>query len=179
MRNAIAILLLLLSSALTCRAAPPTDESIDTLLTLTKTASLLESMYGNMEQVMRQTIAQAVAGKSLSAEQQRFLDAAPARFVGVMRQELSWESLKPVYLKIYRENFTQEEIDGLISFYQKSGRNSIRQQDANRHARVHDEYAVQNETDDGKDAGGYETSARGSESLQVAGRPGWPSKSGQ
>jgi hypothetical protein len=118
MRNAIAILLLLLSSALTCRAAPPTDESIDTLLTLTKTASLLESMYGNMEQVMRQTMAQAVAGKSLSAEQQRFLDAAPARFVGVMRQELSWESLKPVYLKIYRENFTQEEIDGLISFYQ-------------------------------------------------------------
>ncbi len=118
MRQAIAILLLLLSSVLTCAAAQPTSESIETLLTLTKTEALIESVYGNVEQAMRQGMAQAVAGKNLSAEQQRSLEATPKRFVTIMREELSWESLKPMYIEIYRDSFTQEEIDGLIAFYQ-------------------------------------------------------------
>ena len=118
MRHAIAILLLLLSSVLTCTAAQPTSESIDTLLTLTKTEALLDSMYGNVEQVMRQAMAQAVAGKSLSDEQRRYLEATPKRFITFMREELSWDSLKPMYIEIYRDSFTQEEIDGLIAFYQ-------------------------------------------------------------
>jgi len=118
MRNAIPILLLLLSSALTCSAAPPTSESIDTLLTLSKSESRLESIYETMEQAMRQGMAQASVGKSLSAEQQRVLETAPKRFVDVMRNEFTWESLKPMYIEIYRDTFTQDEIDGLISFYQ-------------------------------------------------------------
>ncbi|TMH03840.1 MAG: DUF2059 domain-containing protein [Betaproteobacteria bacterium] len=63
-------------------------------------------------------MARAVAGKSLSAEQQRYLEATPQRFVTIMREELSWENLKPMYIEIYRDSFTQEEIDGLIAFYQ-------------------------------------------------------------
>ena len=118
MRQAIAILLLLLSSVLTCAVAQPTSESIEALLTLTKTEALVESVYGNVEQAMRQGMAQAVAGKNLSAEQQRYLEATPKRFVTIMREELSWESLKPMYIEIYRDSFTQEEIDGLIAFYQ-------------------------------------------------------------
>src|SRR5205823_10830451 len=57
-------------------------------------------------------------GKSLSDEQRRYLEAAPRQFVTIMREELSWESLKPMYIEIYRDSFTQEEIDGLIAFYQ-------------------------------------------------------------
>ena len=67
---------------------------------------------------MRQGMAQASVGKSLSAEQQRVLETAPKRFVDVMRNEFTWESLKPMYIEIYRDTFTQDEIDGLISFYQ-------------------------------------------------------------
>ena len=117
MRNIIAVLVLLLSSAVGCRAEPPTDESINTLLTITKTEAVLESVYGSMEQAMRQGMTLAAAGKPLSAEQQRFFEAAPKRFAGVMREELSWESIRPIYIELYKDNFTQEEIDGLIAFY--------------------------------------------------------------
>ena len=34
-----------------------------------------------------------------------------------MRQEITWASLKPMYIKIYKETFDQEEIDGLTAFY--------------------------------------------------------------
>jgi hypothetical protein len=118
MRNAIPVLLLLLGSALTCSAAPPTGESIDTLLTVSKSELRLESIYETMEQAMRQGMAQASVGQTVSAEQQRVLETAPKRFADVMRNEFTWESLKPMYIEIYRDTFTQDEIDGLIAFYQ-------------------------------------------------------------
>jgi hypothetical protein len=34
-----------------------------------------------------------------------------------MKQELSWQKLKPLYVQIYRESFEQEEVDGLVAFY--------------------------------------------------------------
>jgi len=34
-----------------------------------------------------------------------------------MRKELSWEQMEPMYLEIYQKSFTQEEVDGLLSFY--------------------------------------------------------------
>ena len=116
MRKVIAIISIF-SAASASNAAPPTADSIDALLVATKSESLIESMYANMEQMMRQGMAQAVSGKSVSAEQQRVLDAAPKQFAAVMREELSWSKLKPMFTEIYQESFSQEEIDGLIAFY--------------------------------------------------------------
>lgn len=116
MRRFSALAVLLLASAV-CHAAQPTAESIDALLKITKVESLLDTIYGQMENMMRQGMAQAVAGKPLSKEQQRVLDTAPRQFAGVMRSELSWASLKPMYVDIYRATFTQEEVNGMIAFY--------------------------------------------------------------
>ena len=35
-----------------------------------------------------------------------------------MREEMTWDKLRPLYVQIYQESFTQEEIDGLIAFYE-------------------------------------------------------------
>jgi hypothetical protein len=34
-----------------------------------------------------------------------------------MRKEMSWATLRPMYVQIYRDTFTQKEVDGLIAFY--------------------------------------------------------------
>jgi hypothetical protein len=103
--------------AFSALAAEPTDASVDKLLTLTKAESLMESIHGNVEQNMHQGMKQATAGKKLTEEQTRFLDNAQKKFADSMRQELTWASLKPTYIKIYKETFDQEEIDGLTAFY--------------------------------------------------------------
>ncbi len=100
-----------------CYAAVPTPESIDTLLQVTNMQAMLDSMYTNMEQTMRQVTQQMSAGQALSDEQKRVIESAPREFVEVMHQDLSWDKLKPIYVNIYRESFTQEEIDGLVAFY--------------------------------------------------------------
>ena len=35
----------------------------------------------------------------------------------IVEEEMSWEKIKPSYTKIYTNNFTQEEVNGLIAFY--------------------------------------------------------------
>jgi uncharacterized protein len=103
--------------SLNAQAAPASQESVENLLTVTKTESMMDSMYSGMEQMMRQGMRQSTAGKPVSPEQQRYFDALPAKFVAVMRDEMNWQKMKPMYVQIYRESFEQDEVDGLLAFY--------------------------------------------------------------
>lgn len=78
----------------------------------------MDTMYSSMEQVMQQSMKQVVAGRQLSPQQQQVMDKLPAKFVAVMREEFNWANMKPHYVRIYQESFEQEEVDGLIAFYQ-------------------------------------------------------------
>jgi hypothetical protein len=35
----------------------------------------------------------------------------------IMKEELSWDKLKDGFIQVYRDTFTQEEMDGIIAFY--------------------------------------------------------------
>ena len=43
-----------------------------------------------------------------------------------MREEMTWDRLHPLYVRIYQESFTQEEIDGLIVFYESPASRSLK-----------------------------------------------------
>ena len=109
--------LVALLASFTVQAAPVSQDSVEALLSVTKTEAIMDSLYSGMDQVMRQTVNQTVQGKSLSAEQQRALNAVATNFVSVMREEMSWQKMKPLYVRLYRETFEQEEIDGMLAFY--------------------------------------------------------------
>lgn len=98
-------------------AAPPSEASIQQLLDLTQSEAMLNQMYGSIEQIMRQGMRQAVAGRPLTPDQQKVLDLAPGKLASVLRSELNWSTLKADYVLIYQETFDQAEIDGLIAFY--------------------------------------------------------------
>ncbi len=98
-------------------ASPASQESVESLFAVMKTESMMDSIYGSMEQMMRQGMKQAVQGNTLSPEQQRIFDAVPAKFVTVMREEFNWGKMRPLYVQLYRDTFEQEEVDGLLAFY--------------------------------------------------------------
>ena len=98
--------------------APASEESIDRLLADTKVEKLLDTMSVNVDQVMRRSMEASMQGQPLSPEQRRVIDATAASFVQVMREEMTWDKMRPLYVQIYQESFTQEEIDGLIAFYE-------------------------------------------------------------
>ena len=112
------LLLAVLTLSLSTPAAPPSDESINQLLQLTKVDRQMDSVLAQMEAGMRASLQQATKGKLLSAEEQAIVDRQQAKITAVMKEELGWNKMKDQYVQVYREMFSQEEIDGLIAFYQ-------------------------------------------------------------
>ena len=120
MRTLFALTTVALSAALThlpAYALPASQASAEALLVVTKAESMVDSMYGRLEQMMRQGMKDSLQGKPVSAEQQRVLDTVPQKFMAVMREEFNWSKMKPMYIQLYSETFEQDEIDGLLAFY--------------------------------------------------------------
>jgi hypothetical protein len=99
-------------------AAPPTDESVERMLRLSRAEALIEQATAQVEGTIRQSLQREMAGRTLTAEQQRALDAVPPRAAAVFRAEFHWEKLRPVYVAIYKESLDQADVDGMIAFYQ-------------------------------------------------------------
>jgi hypothetical protein len=112
------LLLAVLTFPLSAPAAPPSDQSINQLLQLTKVDQQVDSVFTQMAGLLKTSIQQATKGKPLSPDEQAILDRQQAKMTGVLKEELSWEKMKDLYVQVYRETFSQEEIDGLIAFYQ-------------------------------------------------------------
>jgi hypothetical protein len=39
------------------------------------------------------------------------------RMVQYLQSEISWERMEPLYMRLYKKTFTQEEVDGIARFY--------------------------------------------------------------
>ncbi|HZO51136.1 MAG TPA: DUF2059 domain-containing protein, partial [Bryobacteraceae bacterium] len=45
------------------------------------------------------------------------VEEAKRRVLELIKRRFSWQVMKPQYMKLYEEAFTDEEIDGMIAFY--------------------------------------------------------------
>jgi hypothetical protein len=99
-------------------AAAPSNASLERLLAVTEVEKMLGTMHQQMEVMMKSGMDQALRGKSLPPEAEQAAATLRGKLVASMRQELSWESMKDLYIQVYAESFSQEEIDGLIAFYE-------------------------------------------------------------
>ena len=99
-------------------AAPPSEETLQRLLTVTRAESMIDSIYASVEEFMQQTVRQSTAGVRLTPAQQRVYDGVMRKTMALLREEISWAKTMPMYLQIYRETFTQEEVEALIAFYE-------------------------------------------------------------
>jgi uncharacterized protein len=96
---------------------PPSDASIDQLLTLTNARQLLDQMKVQIDSMIAAGMQAAQQGQALTPERQAVLDRMRTKMAAVITETLSWESLEPVYIRTYRASLTQDELDGMIAFY--------------------------------------------------------------
>lgn len=113
----LSILFFAVFFSVAAHAATPTDASIDELLNSMHAEKIMGLMLPAIDKSMHQSMAMATKGKTLTAKQQQVMDAASAKMMQLMKDELSWDKMHDMYVQIYRESFTQEEIDGLVAFY--------------------------------------------------------------
>ncbi len=113
----ILLIIATLTFSISTHAATPTDDSVNQLLTLSKVGKLMDSVWSQMDGMMKASMKQVTKGQPLSADEQAVMDKQQAKMMAIMKDELSWDKLKVGFIQVYRDTFSQEEVDGLIAFY--------------------------------------------------------------
>jgi uncharacterized protein len=112
---AAALVLVAIAGAARAAASP---ESVDRLMQAMKVQQQLDLVYSQSLPAMENAMRQSLGQKMDSAEAERMFNAVMPKINAVIREELGWAKLRPDFAAIYAETFTQQEIDGLIAFYQ-------------------------------------------------------------
>ena len=114
----LAAVLCLLFLPLGSLAAPPSTASIERFLALTEADKNLEAAQRYSEQMMQESLREQNQRRMLSPDAQNRMRDAMQKSAQAMREEMSWANMKPLMVRIYVESFTQEEMEGLIAFYE-------------------------------------------------------------
>lgn len=56
----------------------------------------------------------------LDAGEQKIIDAQTAKMDALLKQEMSWDSLEPIYVDLYSKHFTQQEVNDALTFYRST-----------------------------------------------------------
>jgi len=120
-RTATALVWILLSAgAAAANNAPASDASIRQMLELTNAQQIIAGMKGQMNALMNTTVQNAMKGQTLTPERQAIIDRMTDKMSAAASDFLNWDALLPIYLRTYRDSFTQDEIDGVNKFYKSA-----------------------------------------------------------
>ena len=100
-------------------AAAPSDAAIDELLEVMRLREQTSSMLDALNQEFAQN-ASMFAQKSGTAENaavQQRMQAMQQQMGQILREEMAWEKVRPVYRQVYKESLTAEEVAGMLAFY--------------------------------------------------------------
>jgi uncharacterized protein len=109
--------LLALQTASAQDTQPPSEAAVKQLFEVMHTQTLLDGYIGQVDQMMQQSMRQALKGAQVNAEQQQILDDMRGEFIGLFKEQLNWSSLEPTVIDVYRRTFSAAEIEGMRKFY--------------------------------------------------------------
>jgi hypothetical protein len=112
--------ILMCTGAAAANNAPASDASIRQMLELTNAQQIIAGMKGQMNALMNTTVQNAMKGQTLTPERQAIIDRMSAKMSAAASDMLNWDALLPIYLRTYRDSFTQDEIDGVNKFYKSA-----------------------------------------------------------
>jgi len=64
-----------------------------------------------------QRVEQIIAKQKLTPQQKAVLTEMRAKTMDAITREMEWENIKPIYVQVYKESLTQDEINQLIDLY--------------------------------------------------------------
>lgn len=119
MKQPLLALLFISGLSLPLLAEPASDASIREFLSLSGQAKSLDGVFGMLDGVIDRSIPADVAKKA-TPEQKAAIERFKVRSTEILKEEMSWAKLEPMFAEIYAGVFSQEEMDGLIAFHKSA-----------------------------------------------------------
>ena len=110
----LAFVIALSSAAVFAQDAKPgaREAKVEQLLTLTGVDSQTDKM---MDQMFKMAVANFP--NDAPPEVRAKLEEMQTKVFALISERMSWQKMKPVYVKLYAEVYTDEELDGMIAFF--------------------------------------------------------------
>lgn len=95
------------------------EKLVDEFLIVTRQAEQLTSSLNEVAKMQEQMVPELLRrqGITLTPEQEKKREEFMAVATSVIREEMSWEKLRPAIIKGYAETFSMEELKQLIAFF--------------------------------------------------------------
>ncbi len=106
-----------LAGGTTAWAEPASDASVRELLVVTEAEKLIGSVYDQLDGVMRAGMQPALGDTQVTPVQRQIMDDAQAEMLELFKREMAWSLLEPRMMEIYRANFSEVEVQGMLQFY--------------------------------------------------------------
>ena len=120
----LCLLFVVMSPAFSASAAPASESSVRELLEVTKTRQMLDQVYAQMDAMYAGSMRQAF-GETITAEHEARVTRLSTRMMELMKKELSWDVLAPMYVDIYGKSFTEDEVQSMLVFYRTPGGQAV------------------------------------------------------
>jgi hypothetical protein len=92
-------------------------QKIEELLVLTKADKMIDQVFDQINNaVMTQMSSPAMPADMDPQRKQMALDVQK-QLMDLLRRKLAWDKMKPQYVRIYSESFSEEEVSAMVSFY--------------------------------------------------------------
>lgn len=101
----------------TVMAAPATEGSIKQLLAVMEVKKMTEGVRNQFNPLVDNAAKQALQGKEPTPKQQKAIEKMKTQVNGLVQAELSWSKIEPIYLRQYKETFSEEEVSSMLAFY--------------------------------------------------------------
>jgi len=89
------------------------EAKIERILALTNAQAVMDQMFA---QIKTSTASMMPAGST--PEQSAKVQEIQEKLLDFVKDRMSWDKVRPKYVKIYDETFSDEEITGILAFYQ-------------------------------------------------------------
>lgn len=111
-------LLLLMTLQGPASAQTSSEASILKLLEVTEARKLVDSMYAQLDGVFETAMRQSLGNTELTPAQAKIAQDAQGEVVALIKREMGWEKFEPMMIEVYRTHFTEEEVQGMLTFYE-------------------------------------------------------------
>ncbi len=119
---------LLLGGIAPAWATPATDADVNRLLAASRAQNMLDAMLPQMEAMQAQQFAQfaqIAERQSLTPEQKAGLQRIQQRTSQTLRQALAWSQMRPMYVDLYKQSFSKEDVLAMAEFYESPAGQSL------------------------------------------------------
>jgi hypothetical protein len=98
-------------------AAPATEATIKEVLTASHAQKLVEGMTAQFDAMMDDVMQQSLQGRTPNAKQQQAITNMKTKMSALMKDSMTWAKFEPMYIRLYQQTFTEEEVVGMLAFY--------------------------------------------------------------